>query len=49
MNPNADVTLFYLTNTIYGTQIRFDPWITRPATFHATRLNGDYYERGYMN
>jgi hypothetical protein len=48
-DPNADVTLFYVNNTIYGTQIRFDPWVTRPATFHVTLLNGDYYEHGYLN
>jgi hypothetical protein len=48
-DPNADVTLFYVNNTIYGNQLRFDKWITRPAVFHVTLLNGDYFEHGYVN
>jgi hypothetical protein len=48
-DPNADVTLFYVNNTIYGNQLRFDNWIARPATFRVTLINGDYFEHGYQN
>ena len=48
-DPNADVTLFFVNNTIYGNQVSFPKWITRPATFNVTLINGDYYEHGYQN
>jgi hypothetical protein len=48
-DPNADVTLFFVNNTIYGNQINFKKWVTRPATFNVTLLNGDNFEHGYMN
>jgi len=48
-DPNADVTLFYVNNTIYGNAFTFPKWVTRPATFNVTLLNGDNFEHGYMN
>jgi hypothetical protein len=53
-DPGADMTLFYVNNTIYG-RVRggglddWEAWRKRPATFRATLLNGDYFEHGYMN
>ena len=47
-DPNADVTLFYVNNTIYGDAHHFD-WNARGAVFRATLLNGDHFPHGYMN
>jgi hypothetical protein len=48
-DPDADVTLFYANNTIYGNATNFPSWTTRPATFKATLLNGDHFVHGYIN
>ncbi len=50
----ADLTLFYVNNTIYGeftagTIVNFPPWQTRPGKLKLTLINGDYYQRGYLN
>ena len=48
-DPDADLTLFYVNNTIYGNATTFPSWTTRPATFRATLLNGDHFVHGYIN
>lgn len=48
-DPNADVTLFYCNNTIYGNTTTFNNWNGRGSLFKATLLNGDHYEHGYVN
>ncbi|MGC8475140.1 MAG: hypothetical protein ACP5NP_02190 [Acetobacteraceae bacterium] len=57
-DPNADVTLFYCNNTIYGSVKGFQPphnnqvslpqWTTRGTSIKIKVINGDYYQRGYM-
>lgn len=48
-DSNADVTLFYVNNTMYGSATNFDKWTSRGTVFNATLLNGDHYMHGYMN
>jgi hypothetical protein len=54
VDPGADVTLFYVNNTIYG-KVRnggwddIPGWNQRPYTYKAKLLNGDYFMHGYMN
>jgi hypothetical protein len=52
-DPNADLTLFYVNNTIYGSGVKgvqeFPKWTTRPQLFKATLLNGDHFVHSYMN
>lgn len=48
-DPSADVTLFYVNNTIYGNARTFDAWDERGAVFEAALLNGDHFTHGYMN
>jgi hypothetical protein len=48
-DPDADITLFYANNTIYGNATTFASWTTRPATFKVTLLNGDHFVHGYIN
>ena len=54
-DPNSDLTLLYVNNTIYGEWAdgrrlqRFWEWRTRPGHFKVTLLNGDYFTHGYMN
>lgn len=53
-DPDADITLFYVNNTIYGqltagTLTNWPAWQTRGATFKVTLLNGDYFDHGYMS
>lgn len=48
-DPNADVTLFYVNNTLYGNVRTFDNWKGRGSLFKATLLNGDHFMHGYMN
>jgi hypothetical protein len=53
-DPNADITLLYVNNTIYG-KIRGGGWDTwfdwqiRPQVFKVTLFNGDHFVHGYMN
>jgi hypothetical protein len=57
-DPDADVTLFYVNNTIYG-QSRIAPsgtgftdfpqWRLRGARYKVRLLNGDHFEHGYAN
>ncbi len=54
MDRDADLTLFYVNNTIYGEftkggLTRWPEWQTRGAQLKVTVINGDYYERGYLN
>src|SRR5947209_8360227 len=49
LDKNADLTLFYVNNTIYGefkdgSRIDFPAWQTRGATLKVTLYNGDYFE-----
>jgi hypothetical protein len=49
-DPNADLTLFYVNNTIYGSgEVDFSKWTKRPATLKVTLLNGDHFVHGYIN
>ncbi len=53
-DPDADMTLFYANNTIYGEmkgggEFRLEKWKTRPQRFVASLINGDYYLHGYTN
>lgn len=61
VDPDSDLTLLYVNNTIYAEfadrgehiddaqRIDFSRWKMRGATFRVTIYNGDYFERGYMN
>lgn len=57
LDPNSDVTLLYVNNTIYGelpgkvsnTQNNLPQWQTRPQQFKIKLFNGDYYPHGYVN
>lgn len=54
VDRNADVTLFYVNNTIYaeiigGGWVDFPKWNLRGTTLKITVLNGDYFEHGYQN
>ncbi|KAF2989856.1 hypothetical protein OGR47_15575 [Methylocystis sp. MJC1] len=58
-DPDADMTLFYVDNTIYGrfkknnfkseAQPILDKWHTRPATVKVKLVNGDYFDHGYVS
>ncbi len=53
-DPDSDITLLYINNTIYGqltagTLTNWPAWQTRGSTFKVTLLNGDYFEHGYMS
>jgi hypothetical protein len=53
-DPNADITLLYVNNTIYaeiigGGFVDFPKWSLRGTTLKITLLNGDYFEHGYQN
>jgi hypothetical protein len=52
-DPNADVTLFYVNNTIYGTrkdggEMRLDFWRLRGQNLKITLLNGDHFLHSYV-
>jgi cytochrome oxidase Cu insertion factor (SCO1/SenC/PrrC family) len=52
IDKSADLTLFYVNNTIYGqftagTTTLFPPFQTRGATFKVTLLNGDNFPHAY--
>jgi len=48
-DPNADITLFYVNNVIYGNKKKFDNWRGRGSVFRATLRNGDHFVHGYVN
>jgi len=53
-DPNADITLLYVNNTIYaeiknGGFVDMPKWSLRGTTIKITLLNGDYFEHGYQN
>ncbi len=48
-DPNADVTLFYVNNEIYGNVTKIPQWTKRGQTVHITLLNGDHFMHSYMN
>ncbi|MES2295480.1 MAG: hypothetical protein V4582_00490 [Pseudomonadota bacterium] len=58
-DPNADITLFYANNTIYGhmrnmpagarNQPSFPEWQTRGTHLKVHLVNGDYFDHGYVN
>lgn len=53
-DPESDITLLYVNNTIYGqltagTITNWPAWQTRGDTFKVTLLNGDYFDHGYMS
>jgi len=48
-DPEADVTLFYANNTIYGNAINLPNWNARPGKVKVTLLNGDHFVHGYLN
>ncbi len=53
-DPNADITMLYVNNTIYfeiigGGFVDFPKWQTRGTTLKITLLNGDFFEHGYQN
>ncbi|MEO8324785.1 MAG: hypothetical protein ABI618_02980 [Nitrospirota bacterium] len=56
-DPNADVTLFYVNNTIYGqmkdyvihnAQAELTKWKLRGTTAKIKLINGDYYPHAYV-
>ncbi len=53
-DPDADLTLFYANNTIYGEMKgggipQLTSWTTRPAKVTVALINGDYFIHGYQN
>lgn len=48
-DPHADITLFYVNNTIYGNARTFNNWAGRGSLFKATLYNGDYFDHAYIN
>lgn len=54
VDPDTDLTLLYVNNTIYGelsdgSWNDFPKWRTRGTQLKVTLINADYYERGYLN
>ena len=54
VDPNADLTLFYANNTIYGefkegNRSDFPKWRIRGTTLKVSLINGDYFDHGYQN
>lgn len=56
-DPNADVTLFYVDNTIYGqmkdyvihdAQAELSKWKLRGTTVKIKLINGDYFPHAYV-
>lgn len=57
-DPNADITLFYANNTIYAhvknyvdpkSHMEFTEWHLRGKNIKVKIINGDYFQRAYMN
>ena len=54
VDADADLTLFYVNNTIYGefkdgTRSDFPKWTLRGTTLKVSLINGDYFAHGYQN
>lgn len=49
VDPEADVTIAYLNNTIYGNATTYNNFTGRGSVFKATVYNGDHFVHGYMN
>ncbi len=54
LDASADMTLFYVNNTMYaqftdGGSINFPKFDTRGAKFTVALRNGDYFDHAYMN
>lgn len=53
IDRSADLTLFYVNNTIYGEfrdgTIDFPQWTRRGTVLKVSLINGDYFEHGYQN
>ncbi len=54
VDPNTDLTLLYVNNTIYGQFsdggiVNFPCWTKRGQLIKITLLNGDNFHHGYMN
>lgn len=53
-DQDADLTLFYVNNTIYGefkdgSRIDFPQWNLRGAKLKVSLINGDYFDHAYQN
>lgn len=54
LDPTADMTLFYVNNTLYGQlrdggTINFPAFQSRGAQYSVALVNGDYFNHAYMN
>src|SRR5262249_36092345 len=54
VDPEADLTLLFVNNTIYGefkdgSRIDFPEWTLRGTTLRVSLFNGDYFEHAYQN
>jgi hypothetical protein len=54
LDPSADLTLFYVNNTMYGefregNRSDFPKWELRGTCLKVSLINGDYFEHGYQN
>ena len=54
VDPESDLTLLYVNNTIYGefkdgSRIDFPAWVLRGAKLKVMLINGDYFEHAYQN
>src|SRR5205823_10206841 len=54
IDPNSDLTVFYVNNTMYaefrdGTRSDFPKWTKRGTMLKVTLINGDYFAHGYQN
>lgn len=52
-DPDSDITIFYVNNTIYGELtaggwVRWPDWVERPATLEVTAYNGDTWVHSYV-
>jgi hypothetical protein len=53
-DPDSDLTLFYVNNTIYGELsdggfVDMPKWRERGTDVRVTLVNGDYFDHGYLN
>jgi hypothetical protein len=48
-DPNSDITLFYVNNTLYGNVTTISNFTGRGSLFKATLLNGDHFVHAYVN
>lgn len=54
VDKNADLTVFYVNNTMYGqfrdgTRADFPKWRLRGTELKVSLINGDYFDHGYQN